>query len=53
MNYSQATIAKINKDIVLYHNNEKDAKKSAKRMSKDADYSAVWYGNEGFRTQVK
>jgi len=45
MFYTQATIAKINKDVVTYFATEAAAKSAAKRQAKDKDYTAVWFGN--------
>jgi hypothetical protein len=56
MFYTQATLGKINKDVVTYFETEAAAKRAAKRQAKDKDYTAVWYGNPNrmeARVQVK
>ena len=56
MFYTQATLGKINKDVVTYFETEAAAKRAAKRQAKDKDYTAVWYGNPirmEARVQVK
>lgn len=53
MNYTQATISKVNQDVFCYYNNEKEAQRDARRMAKNPAYSSVWFGNEEKRTQVR
>lgn len=45
MYYTQATIGRIQQDVVTYWDSLNDAIKAAKRQAKDADYTAVWYGH--------
>jgi len=56
MFYTQATLGKINKDVVTYFETEAAAKRAANRQAKDKDYTAVWYGSPNrmeARIQVK
>jgi len=52
MFYSQGLLNKINDDVIVLHNSEREAIKSAKRMLKDKDYSKVWYGSTEKRTEI-